>query len=544
MTDRTNQTDPPPDARAADPGPRPAAGRHRPRRRHRRGVSSRAPGRYTPTQALDARLTGAGHSDEAIAAGVACVVSAASARGRDRHRAPAGVGDVPVHRCGVVGLILAYVRLGAPRGFGTDLRGESGAAQLRSGSRVARARAGHDRRDRAAVVGVLHPHPRGRRLGVLRLLRPRRRAVVYCRPAGLCLGGPVASRAGRDARPAPVHAAADGPDGLRRAASARTPTARSTTRPTSSRATWSPMDGAVYLRRICRRGHGEVVSLYEEDVTALGGPPAVADPDPRDHPRPPGNIRPIPMGYLDGLGDLQTQHSLHPPARRHRDLQPRVPDLLRRQRRRASAGTPGCRTSCATLDAAIAREGGKIDALMLSGGEPTVHPAILELIQAATERNVTRVDPQHERHPHRARRRVPRRARKLRDRVEVYLQFDGFRSRRTSATAARTCATIKDDGDPPADRRADLHDARRGGRQGRQRGRGRARSSTTPSPPTTSPASPSSRCSRPGRANPIDPMDRATTTGTIAPPRRADRRPRRPPTTSSRCRAATPTARR
>src|SRR5687767_15482085 len=25
------------------------------------------------------------------------------------------------------------------------------------------------------------------------------------------------------------------------------------------------MDGAVYLRRICRRGHGEVVSLYEED---------------------------------------------------------------------------------------------------------------------------------------------------------------------------------------------------------------------------------------------------------------------------------------
>src|SRR5260221_12776083 len=25
------------------------------------------------------------------------------------------------------------------------------------------------------------------------------------------------------------------------------------------------MDGAVYLRRHCRRGHGEVTSLYEED---------------------------------------------------------------------------------------------------------------------------------------------------------------------------------------------------------------------------------------------------------------------------------------
>ena len=44
-----------------------------------------------------------------------------------------------------------------------------------------------------------------------------------------------------------------------------------------------------------------------------------------------------------------------------------------------------------TLDAAIAREGGKVDALMLSGGEPTVHPGILDLVRAATERNVTRV---------------------------------------------------------------------------------------------------------------------------------------------------------
>jgi 7,8-dihydro-6-hydroxymethylpterin dimethyltransferase len=63
---------------------------------------------------------------------------------------------------------------------------------------------------------------------------------------------------------------------------------------------------------------------------------------------------------------------------------------------------------------------------MLSGGEPTVHPEIVEIIEAAVERKVTRVllntngirvarddrflDALH----------------RLRDRVEVYLQFDGF----------------------------------------------------------------------------------------------------------------------
>ena len=80
-----------------------------------------------------------------------------------------------------------------------------------------------------------------------------------------------------------------------------------------------------------------------------------------------------------------------------------------------------------TLDAAIAREGGKVDALMLSGGEPTVHPGILDLVRAATERNVTRVVLNTNGI------RIARddaflgELAKLRDRVEIYLQFDGFR---------------------------------------------------------------------------------------------------------------------
>lgn len=186
------------------------------------------------------------------------------------------------------------------------------------------------------------------------------------------------------------------------------------------------MDGAVYLRRICRRGHGEVTSLYEEDHDLWEDLQQWRIPTREIVPDTVGNARPIPMGYLDGLGDLQTQHSCillldvtencnlqcptcfaasGPGVNRHA----RLPHLLR------------------SLDAAIEREGGRIDALMLSGGEPTVHPEIVEIIQAAAERPVTRVVLNTNGI------RIARDDRflaalaALRDRVEVYLQFDGFR---------------------------------------------------------------------------------------------------------------------
>ena len=134
---------------------------------------------------------------------------------------------------------------------------------------------------------------------------------------------------------------------------------------------------------------------------------------------------PIPMGYANGLGRLQTQHSciLLMDVTEHCNLN--CPTCF------AASGTNVGRYArlphiLRTLDASIEREGGKIDVLMLSGGEPTVHPEIVEIIEAAVERHVTRVllntngiriakddrflDALH----------------RLRDRVEVYLQFDGF----------------------------------------------------------------------------------------------------------------------
>ena len=178
------------------------------------------------------------------------------------------------------------------------------------------------------------------------------------------------------------------------------------------------------------------------------------------------------MGYLDGLGDLQTQHSCLVLIDVTETCNLECPTCF-------AVSAPGVGRHAPepavmrTLDAAIAREGGKVDALMLSGGEPTVHPGILDLVRAATERNVTR----------------------------VVLNTNGIRIARDDAflgelrQAARPGRDLPpvrrlprvdlplaprrgpagDQGrrDPAAHGRPHLHDAGRGGGQGRQRGRGR-----------------------------------------------------------------------
>lgn len=68
-------------------------------------------------------------------------------------------------------------------------------------------------------------------------------------------------------------------------------------------------DGSVYLRRHCRRGHGEVVSLYDEDHALWEYLQQWRVPTRQIIEDTPDNVMPIPMGYANGLGRLQTQHS-------------------------------------------------------------------------------------------------------------------------------------------------------------------------------------------------------------------------------------------
>ena len=291
------------------------------------------------------------------------------------------------------------------------------------------------------------------------------------------------------------------------------------------------MDGRVYLRRICRRGHGEVVSLYEEDVRVWEDLQQWRIPTREIMPDRAGNTRPIPMGYLDGLGDLQTQHCCVLLVDVTETCNLECPTCF------ATSG-PGVGRHARshevlrTLDAAIDREGGRLDALMLSGGEPTVHPDIVEIIRAAVERNVTRViintngiriarDDAFLRGARVAARsgRGLSPVRGFRESTYRWHRGEDLRAVKDAAIRRRTDAGSSRPWPWPWPRASTRT------RWGR--------SSTSPSTPTTSAGVAIQPMFTAGRANAIDPMDRATTTGTIAWFPRPAGRSR--PTTSSLC---------
>ena len=184
-------------------------------------------------------------------------------------------------------------------------------------------------------------------------------------------------------------------------------------------------DGAVYLRRWCRRGHGEVWSLYEEDaeiwryLQQWRVPTRRINPDTQE-------IFPLPLGYEYGLGPSHQQHSCV---------------FLLDVTTQCNLSCPACFTSSSpaasqylplheivrAVETAIEREEGRLDVVMISGGEPTVHPEIAAILDALAPLAITRILLNTNgvrvanddaflsllaRH---------------RDRVEVYLQYDGER---------------------------------------------------------------------------------------------------------------------
>ena len=149
-------------------------------------------------------------------------------------------------------------------------------------------------------------------------------------------------------------------------------------------------DGRVLLRRHCRRGHGEVVSLYEEDAALWASFQSWRVPTRWHTPDTAGDDLPVPMGYARGLGSLQEQHTCV---------------LLTDITQDCDIACPVCFAACRpgvdryarpkdilrSLDAVLEREGGHLDLVMLSGGEPTLHPELITLLDAVLERSVTRV---------------------------------------------------------------------------------------------------------------------------------------------------------
>ncbi len=148
-------------------------------------------------------------------------------------------------------------------------------------------------------------------------------------------------------------------------------------------------DDTVWLQRACPT-HGLITTLYDEDANILRyleqwqAPTKVHVPDHAD------NFRPMPEAFAYGLPAFHTQHTCI---------------LLHDITEVCNLKCPTCFTSSspqlrgvaplaevlANVDARLEREQGRLDVLMLSGGEPTLYPQLAELLSELALRPIVRI---------------------------------------------------------------------------------------------------------------------------------------------------------
>ncbi|WP_187369771.1 radical SAM protein [Fodinicola acaciae] len=148
-------------------------------------------------------------------------------------------------------------------------------------------------------------------------------------------------------------------------------------------------DDRVWLERGCPV-HGLIRTMYDENAEILAYLERWTAPTKQHIPDTPGNFEPAPGGYLRGLGEMQTQHTCI---------------LLQDIAETCNLRCPTCFTDSSpgagnvvpigdilsNVDQRLARENGKLDVLMLSGGEPTLHPRLPELMAELASRPITRI---------------------------------------------------------------------------------------------------------------------------------------------------------
>ena len=182
-------------------------------------------------------------------------------------------------------------------------------------------------------------------------------------------------------------------------------------------------DERVWLERGCPR-HGLIRTLYDENPQILRYLEQWQAPTKRHVPDAEGNYRPIPEAYAYGLPAMQTQHTciLLQDVIEHCNL--RCPTCFTSSGPQLKGVAP-LADVLANVDARLSRESGRLDVLMLSGGEPTLYPHLSELLDELVARPIIRIMVNTNglllasddalldvlvRH---------------RERVEVYLQYDG-----------------------------------------------------------------------------------------------------------------------
>jgi uncharacterized radical SAM superfamily Fe-S cluster-containing enzyme len=152
--------------------------------------------------------------------------------------------------------------------------------------------------------------------------------------------------------------------------------------------------GRVWLRRFCS-AHGETESLYEEDAELWRARRGWSTPTLTVTPDRAGNAAGFPLGYRDGLPAGHGQHTCI---------------LLLNVTERCNYSCPTCYAAALapgtpapnpehptpaevrrTVETMLAREGGKLGVLMLSGGEPTVRDDLAAVIEGVLDLDITRV---------------------------------------------------------------------------------------------------------------------------------------------------------
>jgi len=181
--------------------------------------------------------------------------------------------------------------------------------------------------------------------------------------------------------------------------------------------------GRIWLERGCP-DHGLVRTLYDESPEILTYLEQWTAPTKQHQPDVAGNYDPVPSAYLRGLPEMQTQHTCILLTDLTDQCNLKCPTCFA-ESSPAIKGMVPLADVLASIDTRLSREGGRLDVLMLSGGEPTLYPELPELIAAVAARNVVRILINSN---------GVRIARddalldlltEYRDRVEIYLQYDG-----------------------------------------------------------------------------------------------------------------------
>jgi uncharacterized radical SAM superfamily Fe-S cluster-containing enzyme len=149
-------------------------------------------------------------------------------------------------------------------------------------------------------------------------------------------------------------------------------------------------DGKAWLVRGCPE-HGRITTLYDERADILHWLEQWTAPTKAHMPDTPGNFDPVPVAYARGLGEMQTQHTCILLEDITAACNLTCPTCFAESSPGQHHGFVPVRDVLANVDQRLARENGRLDVVMLSGGEPTIHPEFIGVLEGLLEREVQRI---------------------------------------------------------------------------------------------------------------------------------------------------------